>query len=65
MFKERVEPLEPKEDRRKLYPEIAHRNAMQQDFEPRVRAGLIYTLSEREKIKNHIISDWREPCAGL
>jgi hypothetical protein len=34
MCKERVEPLEPKEDRRKLYPEIALRNAMQQDFDP-------------------------------
>ena len=51
MCKERVEPLEPKEDRRKLYLEFANRNAMQQNFEPRVRADLIYTLSERDKIK--------------
>ena len=34
MCKGRVEPLDPKKDRRKLYPEIALRNAMQQDFDP-------------------------------
>ncbi len=34
MCKGRAEPLDPKEDRRKLYPEIALRNAMQQDFDP-------------------------------
>jgi hypothetical protein len=59
-----VEPLEPKEDRRKLYLEFAHRNAMQQDFDPEY-GRVIYTLSEREKIKNHIVLDEREPCAGL
>lgn len=34
MCKGRAEPLDPKEGRRKLYPEIALRNAMQQDFDP-------------------------------
>ncbi len=34
MCKERVEPLEPKEDRRKLYPEIAHRNASSRTLNP-------------------------------
>jgi hypothetical protein len=34
MCKGRAESLDPKEDRRKLYPEIALRNAMQQDFDP-------------------------------
>jgi len=51
MRKGRVEPLEPKEDRRKLYLEIALRNAMQQDFDPEYGRVIIYTLSEREKIK--------------
>ena len=45
-----VEPLEPKEDRRKLYLEFALRNAMRQDFDPEY-GRVIYTLSEREKIK--------------
>jgi hypothetical protein len=51
MRKGRVEPLEPKEDRRKLYLEFAHRNAMQQDFDPEYGRVIIYTLSQREKIK--------------
>lgn len=50
MCKGRAEPLDPKEDRHKLYPEIAPRNAMQQDFDPEY-GRVIYTLSEREKIK--------------
>ena len=54
MCKERVEPLEPKEDRRKLYPEIAHRNAMQQDFEPpRTGGSHLHAVRAGEDKKSH------------
>ena len=45
-----IDPLEPKEERRKLYLEFALRNAMRQDFDSEY-GKVIYTLSEREKIK--------------
>lgn len=45
-----VRPLEPKEERRKLYLEYALRNAMRQDFDSKF-GRVIYTLSEREKVK--------------
>ncbi|HKU49371.1 MAG TPA: DUF6659 family protein [Nitrososphaera sp.] len=45
-----IRPLEPKEERRKLYLEYALRNAMRQDFDSEY-GKVIYTLSEREKIK--------------
>jgi len=45
-----IDPLEPKEDRRKLYLEFALRTAMRQDFDPEF-GKVIYTLSEREKLK--------------
>jgi hypothetical protein len=45
-----IDPLEPKEDRRRLYLEFALRNAMRQDFDPEF-GRVIYTLSEREKLK--------------
>jgi hypothetical protein len=45
-----IDPLEPKQDRRKLYLEFALRTAMRQDFDPEF-GRVIYTLSEREKLK--------------
>jgi len=45
-----IRPLEPREERRKLYLEYALRNAMRQDFDPKF-GRVIYTLSEREKVK--------------
>jgi hypothetical protein len=45
-----IKPLEPREDRRKLYIEYALRNAMRSDFDQEY-GRVIYTLSEREKIK--------------
>lgn len=45
-----TKPLEPREDRRKLYLEYALRNAMRSDFD--IEYGkTIYTMAEREKIK--------------
>lgn len=45
-----IKPLEPREDRRKLYLEYALRNAMRSDFD--IEYGkTVYTMSEREKIK--------------
>ncbi len=49
-MKKGIQPLEPKEERRKLYLEFALRNAMRQDFDSEF-GKVIYTLSEREKIK--------------
>ena len=45
-----IDPLEPRQERRKLYLEFALRNAMRQDFDSEY-GRVIYTLSEREKIK--------------
>lgn len=45
-----IKPLEPREDRRKLYIEYALRNVMRSDFDPEY-GRVVYTLSEREKIK--------------
>ncbi len=45
-----IKPLEPREDRRKLYLEFALRNAMRSEFDPEY-GKTIYTMSEREKIK--------------
>lgn len=45
-----IKPLEPSEDRRKLYIEYALRNAMRSDFD--IKYGkTVYTMAEREKIK--------------
>ena len=45
-----IKPLEPSEDRRKLYLEFALRNAMRSEFD--IEYGkTVYTMSEREKIK--------------
>lgn len=49
-MKKGIRPLEPKEERRKLYLEFALRNAMRQEFDSKF-GRVIYTLSEREKIK--------------
>ena len=49
-MKKGIEPLEPREERRKLYLAFALRNAMRQDFDPEY-GRVIYTLSEREKVK--------------
>ena len=49
-MKRGIQPLEPREDRRKLYLEFALRNAMRQDFDSEY-GRVIYTMSEREKIK--------------
>ncbi|MGI0038071.1 MAG: DUF6659 family protein [Nitrososphaera sp.] len=49
-MKKGIRPLEPKEERRKLFIEFALRNAMRQDFDSKF-GKVIYTLSEREKIK--------------
>jgi hypothetical protein len=45
-----IEPLEPREDRRKLYIEHALRNAMRSDFDEEY-GKTIYAMSVREKIK--------------
>jgi hypothetical protein len=45
-----IKPLEPREDRRKLYLEYALRNAMRSEFDEEF-GKTIYTMSEREKIK--------------
>lgn len=45
-----IKPLEPREDRRKLYIEYALRNAMRSDFDPEY-GRVVYSMSEREKIK--------------
>ena len=45
-----LKPLEPREDRRKLYLEFALRNAMRSEFDPEY-GKTVYTMSEREKIK--------------
>jgi hypothetical protein len=45
-----IEPLEPREDRRKLYIEYALRNAMRSEFDEEY-GKTIYAMSEREKIK--------------
>lgn len=45
-----IEPLEPREERRRLYIDYALRNAMRQDFDAEY-GRVIYTLSERERIK--------------
>jgi hypothetical protein len=49
-MKKGIEPLEPREDRRKLYLEFALRNAMRKDFDAEY-GRVIYTLAERERIK--------------
>jgi hypothetical protein len=49
-MKKEVQPLEPSEERRKLYLEFALRNAMRQEFDS-TYGRVIYTLSEREKVK--------------
>lgn len=49
-MKKGIQPLEPKEERRKLYIEFALRNAMRQEFDSKF-GRVIYTLSEREKVK--------------
>ena len=45
-----IEPLDSKEERKKLYLEYALRTAMRQDFDSKY-GRVIYTMSEREKIK--------------
>jgi hypothetical protein len=45
-----IKPLEPREDRRKLYIDYALRSAMRSDFDQKY-GRVVYTLSEREKIK--------------
>ena len=45
-----IKPLEPSEDRRKLYLEFALRSAMRSEFDEEY-GKTIYTMSEREKIK--------------
>jgi hypothetical protein len=45
-----IKPLEPREDRRKLYIEYALRNAMRSEFD-REYGKTVYAMSEREKIK--------------
>ncbi len=45
-----IEPLEPREERRKLYIEYALRNAMRSDFDSEY-GRVVYSMSEREKIK--------------
>lgn len=49
-MKKGITPLEPKEERRKLYIEYALRNAMRQEFDAKF-GRVIYTLAERERIK--------------
>lgn len=45
-----IKPLEPKENRRKLYIEYALRNAMRSEFDPEYGRA-VYSMSERERIK--------------
>jgi len=45
-----IKPLEPREDRRKLYIEYALRSAMRSEFDEEY-GKTIYSMSEREKIK--------------
>ena len=45
-----LKPLEPREDRRKLYIEYALRNAMRSEFDTEY-GRVVYSMSEREKIK--------------
>jgi hypothetical protein len=45
-----IKPLEPREDRRKLYIEYALRNAMRSEFDDEY-GKTVYAMSEREKIK--------------
>ena len=45
-----IDPLEPRQERRKLYLEFALRNAMRSEFDSEY-GKTIYTMSEREKIK--------------
>ncbi len=45
-----IKPLEPREERRKLYLEYALRNAMRSEFDGEY-GRTIYAMSEREKIK--------------
>jgi hypothetical protein len=45
-----IKPLEPREDRRKLYIEYALRNAMRSEFDQEY-GRVVYSMSEREKIK--------------
>lgn len=45
-----IKPLEPREDRRRLYIEFALRSAMRSEFDEKY-GKTIYAMSEREKIK--------------
>lgn len=45
-----IKPLEPREDRRRLYIEYALRSAMRSEFDDEY-GKTIYSMSEREKIK--------------
>lgn len=45
-----IKPLEPREDRRRLYLEFALRSAMRSEFDEKY-GRTIYAMSEREKIK--------------
>lgn len=45
-----IKPLEPREERRRLYIEYALRSAMRSDFDEEY-GKTIYSMSEREKIK--------------
>jgi uncharacterized protein DUF6659 len=45
-----IKPLEPKEDRRRLYLEFALRSAMRSEFDEKY-GRTIYAMSEREKVK--------------
>ena len=45
-----IKPLEPREDRRRLYLEFALRSAMRSEFDEEY-GRTIYAMSEREKIK--------------
>jgi len=45
-----IEPMEPRMDSQKLYLDFAFRTAMRHDFDSTF-GRVIYTLSEREKIK--------------
>lgn len=45
-----IKPLEPRENRRRLYLEFALRNAMRSDFDEEY-GKTVYTMSEREKVK--------------
>ena len=49
-MREGIKPLEPREDRRRLYLEFALRSAMRSEFDEKY-GKTIYTMSEREKIK--------------